>query len=115
MLAQSPTALLVRWTDGFQPGWSSGKWYSVICRQFQEIEQHDANNRRKIRKALKECTIEKSGRPLHRRARLRHILVVAPGIKDAGNTDRLKSKEQFQQGCEPAADFSDIIDFWAIF
>jgi hypothetical protein len=115
LLGRSPSAMLVRWTDGFHPGWSSGKWYAVVCRQFQEIEQHDANTRRKIRKALKECTVEKVDARCIAERGYETYVASRSRYQRAGNPVSLKSKDQFRQGREPAADFSDILDFWAIF
>ena len=61
LLSKFPKAILVWWTDGFNPSddfakgenFSEEGWYAVICTEFKDLEELSSNTRNKIRRGLK--------------------------------------------------------------
>ena len=110
LLSHSRTALLLRCAGGYGPEVTSRKWYSVICRSFIPLERCSANMRKQMRKGLRCCVAKKVDADyIARNAYEVHLAA----FKRYGI--RPKTKEQFVQDVLAARDFSDVIDFWAVF
>jgi hypothetical protein len=114
LLAHWRTAILLQYTDGFRPEVRSGQWYAVICRSFVDLGQYNAKKRSQIRKALRECTVRKTDAEFVAKHGY-EVFASAYSRYTRGRRQLASTKEQFARAALVAADFGDIIEYWAVF
>jgi hypothetical protein len=121
LLSKFPEALLVRWTNGFNPtddftyteNNPEEGWYSVICTEFKDLEELSAKHRSKIRMGLRNCEVKivdadfigRNGFNVFISAFDRYKGVKRPSIKE----------KEFRERCLQMRDFEDIVHFWGVF
>jgi hypothetical protein len=103
---------LVRTTTGFGDARATSEWYAVICRAFTPIEEvGSANARSKLRRALKNCAVERiapqqlarSGYDVYRKAFARYEGAESP-----------ISAAAFEANVLASEGFDDIVQHWAV-
>lgn len=113
LLSQFPKALLVRWTDGFNNHSQSEEWYAVISDKFYDLDEVSVNTRSKIRRGLKNCTVEmvdarfiaENGYDVFISAFDRYKRTKAPKI----------TRDEFKKQKLILDRFGDIVHFWGVF
>jgi hypothetical protein len=113
LLSRFPHAVLVRYSDGFDTPREAGEWYAVICNKFRTLEDHTANQRSKIHRALRRCVIQKveaeciasKGYDVFMSAFTRYKNVSVPKLKE----------DVFRQRILLSSKYDDIIEYWGVF
>jgi hypothetical protein len=121
LLSKFPKALLVRWTDGFNPtndytgteNSSEEGWYAVICTEFEDLEDLSSKNRSEIRRGLRNCEVKrveadfiaKNGFNVFISAFERYKGVKKPSI----------TEKEFRERVLKMRDFEDIVHYWGVF
>jgi hypothetical protein len=113
LLSNSRRAILVKCTDGFRPGSAPTKWYAVICKSFVDLEQYDAKKRSQIRKGLRECVAKRVDAE-YIATHGYHVYTSAFARYARGTNRSPVAEQRFRQDLLTAADFIDVVDYWAV-
>lgn len=100
------------WADGCAEDKPS-EWYAVVCRRFTPLEALSANNRSKLRRGLKHCTVRpvtavwlaEHGYPVYAGAYTRYTGGARPVWDAAGFASYFRASEGFD----------DITQYWGAF
>jgi hypothetical protein len=121
LLSKFPKALLVRWTDGFNPtddytgteNNSEEGWYAVICTEFEDLEELSSKNRSEIRRGLKNCEVKRVEADFIARNGF-NVFISAferyKGVKKSAITEK-----EFRERILKMRDFEDIVHYWGVF
>jgi hypothetical protein len=111
LMKKFPGSLMVRYTKDYNCT-NCEEWYAVICDEFKDLESYRHENRRKIKKGLKNCEVRQvdagfiaeSGYEIYTSAFSRYQDLIKP----MGNND-------FMKMVKLTKDFDDIYHYWAVF
>jgi hypothetical protein len=114
MLSRSPTAVLLRTTDGFHPEGAVSEWYAVICRKFLDLAECNSKNRSQIKKGLERCVVEKVDAG-HIADHAYDCHVAARQRYAKSGSSSAQPRATFRAHALLAQDFADVIDHWAVY
>jgi len=113
LLSRFRECVLVRYTDGFRAGLTSGSWYAVVCRKFIELGEYKSRLRNQVRRGLNNCVAK--------RIDAEHVATHGYDVFMA-SFDRYKngrapdiSRDEFRQRVSVAGDFPDLREYWGVF
>ena len=114
LLLQFPKALLIRWTDGFNSQAKCKEWYAVISEKFLDLNEIDSENTRsKIRRGLKNCTVEKVNAKFI--AEKGYDVFISAFKRYKGTKPPNITREDFKRRLLILNNFEDIVHYWGVF
>lgn len=112
ILSRFPEALLLRTQTGCSPKTPPRQWYSVVCRNFNDISVLPAKSRSEIKRGLGNCSVEKVSAEFIADRGFDVFASAHEGYLKAG---KLKTtKEGFAAYIRKMTRFSDIIHCWGV-
>lgn len=113
LLSHFKNAVLVRYTDGFQPPAENAPWYSVTCPKFLDLGDYTSHFRNMIRKGLKNCVVGMADAEYI--AAHGYEVYMAAFAKYKGTRLPNISRNEWQRRILITKDYPDIIHYWSVF